>query len=320
MPKRVTIADVAKAAGVSAATVSYVLNEAPNQTIPEPTRQRVHSAVAALGYTRSAAARALSTGRSDAVLLVLPPWPIGPLIAGVIENLTAELGAQGLSLVVRPELPDRTVAQLWRELAPIAVVYFGEVDHAERAAMREAGVYVASITGRGPGDADSGGDGVVVSNVEIGRLQAAHLIGAGHRRLGYALPGDPRVQDLAAQRLDGVTAACVAAGLDPPVTGGRPAWRAAGVTAVCAYNDEVAFALLHEMRAAGHTAPDDLAVVGADDIPTAPYALPPLTTVRQDVPEITARVADLVIHGVTGRSRPVRPPAQLLSVVVRQSG
>jgi DNA-binding LacI/PurR family transcriptional regulator len=327
--KRVTIADVARAAGVSSATVSYVLNDAPHQKISERTRERVHAAVSTLGYTRSAAARALSTGRSDTVLLILPDWPIGPLIAELIESLTDELGKHGLSLITRRELPEWTVAMLWRELAPAAVVFFGEVDLAERQAMRDAGIYVTGMSSSASGDDDF----LLVSNEEIGRIQATHLAAAGHRRLGYAAPTDPRLQQMAGRRLDGVRRACLELGLDEPdvqpaaldfasAVAAAAAWRSMDppVTAVCAFNDEVAFALLHGMRSIGLSAPDDLALVGVDDIPTARFAAPPLTTVGRDIPAISAHVAHMVSHGIAGK-RPSRPPVQdFATLVVRDSG
>jgi DNA-binding LacI/PurR family transcriptional regulator len=326
--KRVTIADVARAAGVSPATVSYVLNDAPNQKISARTRERVHAAVTTLGYTRSAAARALSTGRSDTVLLILPDWPIGPLIAELIESLTDELGKHGLSLITRRELPEWTVATLWRELVPAAVVFFGEVDVTESRAMRDAGVYVTGMSS----SASDEDDFLLVSNEEIGRIQASHLAAAGHRRLGFAAPTDPRLQQMAGRRLDGVRRACLELGLDEPEV--RPvaldsesasvaaaAWRSMDppVTAVCAFNDEVAFALLHGMRSIGLSAPGDLALVGVDDIPTARFADPPLTTVGRDIPAISAHVSHMVSHGIAGK-RPARPPVpDFATLVVRDS-
>src|SRR3954447_11730402 len=86
--RRVTATDVAREAGVSQATVSYVLNDTPGQTIPEQTRQRVRAAMDRLAYTPHAAARALRRGHSDTVLFVLPDWPLGASLVAVIEGLT----------------------------------------------------------------------------------------------------------------------------------------------------------------------------------------------------------------------------------------
>src|SRR5437868_2690064 len=86
--RRVTSTQVAERSGVSRATVSYVLNETPNQAIPEGTRRRVMEAAEELGYTPYAPARVLRSGRSDVILFLIPEWPIGPAIARLVEDLT----------------------------------------------------------------------------------------------------------------------------------------------------------------------------------------------------------------------------------------
>ena len=79
--QRITSTEVARHCGLSRATVSYVLNGTPNQSIPEATRRRVLDAAEQLGYTPYAPARALRSGRSDVVLFLMPEWPIGPVLA-----------------------------------------------------------------------------------------------------------------------------------------------------------------------------------------------------------------------------------------------
>src|SRR5690242_1058944 len=99
---RVTSADVARLAGVSRATVSYVLNDRPGQSISTDTRSRVLDAAARLGYAPSAAARALRSGRSEVVLCLLPDWPIGPEVGALLGNLSTEMARAGLTFVVHP--------------------------------------------------------------------------------------------------------------------------------------------------------------------------------------------------------------------------
>src|SRR5579859_3997826 len=94
--RRVTMADVARVAGVSPTTVSYVLTNAAHQKISDATRQRVLDAASRLAYAPSAAARALRTGRTDTVVALLPDWPIGPTVGALIEHLSAALTAHGL--------------------------------------------------------------------------------------------------------------------------------------------------------------------------------------------------------------------------------
>ncbi|SDD13498.1 LacI family DNA-binding transcriptional regulator [Actinokineospora iranica] len=328
--KRITVADVAREAGVSQATVSYVLNDNPNQKIPDATRRRVRDAVEKIGYTRSAAARALIRGRGDTVLLALTGLPIGPHIAHLIEALTEDLGAIGLGLITHQEQPRRTLAATWRELAPAAVIAFTPVGSAEHQAMRAADVHLVCVR---PGSEPAADHPVVVlaPNDRIGRLQAAHLIAAGHRRLGYAAPTDERVRHLVDLRLSGVAAACRENGLAAPsvqpvdldlssATSAVAAWRAEPrTTAVCAYNDELAFAVLAGMRALNLAAPHDLAVVGVDNIPTAPFANPALTTVDQDIAAMSTHLSALIADAVQGKRGEPAPPPDILRLIIRDT-
>src|ERR1700755_2909875 len=96
-PRRITSADVARLAGVSRATVSYVLNDTPHQTISAGTRPRVLNPPTRLGYAPSAAARTLRTGRSDVVLCLLPDWPIGDEGGALLTHLSSAFARRGLT-------------------------------------------------------------------------------------------------------------------------------------------------------------------------------------------------------------------------------
>src|ERR1700761_9251420 len=141
MTPRVTSADVARVAGVSRATVSYVLNDTPHQTISAATRSRVLDAATSLGYAPSAAARTLRTGRSDVVLCFLPDWPIGPEVGALLGQLSTALARAGLTFVVHPgSREDRPISDLWKAITPAAVLAFTDFSPAEIDAMRSAGV------------------------------------------------------------------------------------------------------------------------------------------------------------------------------------
>ncbi len=320
--KRVTSADVARLAGVSRATVSYVLNDTPRQTISAGTRDRVRAAAARLGYSPSAAARTLRTGRSDVVLCLLPDWPIGPEVGAMLGQISAALARHGLTLVVHPgSREDRPMSELWKAITPAAVIAYTEFSAAEIAAMRSAGVALVMAVARRE---------LAVPQELVGRRQAAHLIEAGHTRLGYAYPDDQRVRFFAEPRLAGVRAAATAGRLPTPVGLTVPLdpaaaaeavrrWRATGVTGVCAYNDEVALAVLAGVRRAGLTAPADLAVIGVDDIPPARLADPPLTTVTTDQTVVGAHLAATVVAALNGRAGPTLPAADIVRVVARSS-
>ncbi|WP_291881693.1 LacI family DNA-binding transcriptional regulator [Cellulomonas sp.] len=322
-----TSADVAREAGVSRTTVSYVLNETPHQKIPDATRQRVLHAVERLGYAPSATARALQSGRSDVVLCLLPDWPIGPAMGQLLETLSTSLAAEGLTLYAHPRAAGRPVSEVWRSLGPAAVVLWDELDDREVAAMRAAGIAVTvallSPTGAHKGE-------LLVPQQRIGRVQTEHLAATGHRRLGYAYPDDPRVTGFAEPRLDGVRTACADLRLDVPVVQtvamtveaaveAVRSWADAGVTGVCAYNDDVALAVLAGARAAGVTVPGDLAVIGVDDIPAAPFASPPLTTVDSDQGAIAQYIAALVTRQLSGKPLPPRPGSDVIHLVRRAS-
>ncbi|RJL35861.1 LacI family DNA-binding transcriptional regulator [Bailinhaonella thermotolerans] len=323
--RRVTSADVAREAGVSQTTVSYVLNNTSYQRISPETRQRVLAVAERLGYTPSPSARNLRRGRNDVVLLWVKNLPLGPSAVELLERLTDLMEVHGLTVVTRIER-ERPIAALWRELIPAAIVLFAELSEDDRAEMEAMGVPVvdAWLDDRGP-------DSVRRSRTqaEVGRLQVRHLAGAGHVRLGYAAPDDARLRALLELRLAGVRQACAGRGLpEPDVREVRPEagqaaevirhWRAAGVTGVCAYNDEVAFALLAGLRLVGLTAPGDLAVIGVDDIPLARLATPPLTTVRQDIRVLAGHLVRQILRAL-GRPAPEVPASPLAELVVRES-
>ena len=325
---RVTAKDVARAAGVSQSTVSYVLNNNTNQTISEATRGRVLAAVEKLGYAPSAAARALRTGTSSTVMIVLPDAPVGAAIAALIEEVADDLEPHGYSVVFRRHRDTAMLERAWREIMPAAVANLAAFGAEPEAAMEAAGIPVIK------GLLDEAGPRVItVPEIGIGRLQAAHLLERGHLRLGYAAPVEGRVTGFYDRRLAGVREVLAAARLPEPVviripldaTGAAAAiapWvgdRSDGrVTGICAYNDEQAFALLAGMRILGLTAPDDLAVIGVDDVPLAPFASPPLTSVNIDVPAIAVAMSRALLAAVRGETAPAAA-AVAAKLVRRQS-
>ncbi|QXG75432.1 LacI family transcriptional regulator [Modestobacter sp. L9-4] len=325
---RVTSADVARESGVSRTTVSYVLNDTTGTVISEETRRRVRAAADRLGYSPSAAARTLRSGRSDLVLCVLPDWPVGPVVDALLDHLTRELAARDLSVLVHHSRGPRPLSDLWRAVTPRAVVGFTGFSDEEEAGMHRAGIQVVATVldeePRRPG-------AFSVGQTQVGRLQVQHLVGAGHRVLGYASTTDPRLGDFAVPRLAGVREECARLGLPAPrvqavdlsAGSGREAVRAlrAGpdpVDAVAAYNDEVALAVLAGARAEGLRVPDDVAVIGVDDVTAARLASPPLTTVSQSAGVQARFLSDSVIAALDGRPAPAHP-TDVLQLVVRES-
>ena len=327
--RRVTSAEVALHSGVSRTTVSYVLNGTPNQSISSRTRQRVLDTAAQLGYTPSAPARALRSGRSDVVLFLLPEWPIGPSIARLVEDLTLALAAAGLTLVVHAHPRSaRPVADLWKAITPAAVINHQALTDDETQAVRRAGIRVIEPNFQ-LGDTGTFAD----FQQGIGRAQAEHLAAAGHRRLGYALPDDDRLSAFSRPRLEGAQRACAELGLDKPVTRTVPLntdsasaavrhWRQArhSITGVCAYNDEVALAVLAGMRTHQLTAPADLAVIGVDNIAAGALTDPALTTIATGMSALGQHLASAVTSSLEGRPVAPGPGPDMIQVVIRTSG
>lgn len=323
--RRVTSLDVAHEAGVSRATVSYVLNDAPNQTIPEATRRKVLDAVEKLGYSPSAAARTLAGGRSQVVLQLMPNLPLNETVGSFLERLSSVLAENGLTLLTHPWSEDaQPLTKLVSAISPVAILVGDPVDDATRTALQQAGVLAVLPTV----------DGQLFADVQkqIGRMQAEVLVDGGHKDLAVALPDDHRLQNVALLRLEGTAELCAERGLSEPVAAVIPldtaeaasvlnGWRSAQVPrdGICAHDDATALALL----AAAHTlrlaVPQDLAVIGVDNIEAGRVSLPPLTTVYWDRIMIADNTARQVIASLKGLQYDSSLPGNWLNLVRRTS-
>jgi DNA-binding LacI/PurR family transcriptional regulator len=323
----VTARDVARMAGVSQATVSYVLNDRPDKAISAATRERILQAVRDLDYQPSAAARALRRGTADTVLYVLPNWPVGPPRWSFIDRLSVELDRLGLSLLVRREREDQPLSAVWRDVMPRAMLTTYPLAPSDREELTAAGVHLPSFITGGEGRA-----GLSRREGLVGHLQVQHLHERGHSRLGYALPHSQRHEPLATPRLHGFRDACHDLGLDEPVVVTLKLEQASAVTAlkrwcrgrhpvtaIGAYNDDHAFAVLSGLHALKLTAPEDLAVIGVDNLPLAAVAAPPLTTLDQQ-PDLVARhTAAAIVDGLAGHDIPTTLGPESMRLIVRAS-
>lgn len=305
--RRATMKDVARASGVSPATVSFVLNETPGQTFPAETRERVRAAAAALGYQPHGVARALREGRSRVVLLGIGGLRGGRSLQGFVRGMSAELRTQGYGLLVYPgPSTDPGHADLVRDLRPHAVIDLAEIYAARTAA-------------------DDGGwtDGLAAHTM----TQLAHLVDRGHRSIAFAIPAEPDLDGLAALRakLAGEAGRRLGVGALPLVSIPEPpqaAREAVGllrddspdVTAVAAFDDEIALRLLGGLSDLGVPVPDEMAVIGFDDSSFGVSWRPPLTTVRIDG-EMFGRRAARTILGTDSAHR----PGSAARVIVRET-
>ncbi len=332
MPRaqRVTGQDVAARAGVSRATVSYVLNDAAGQPISADTRARVLAAAEELGYTPHAAARQLRTGVSDLVLLAHPPWPNSHALSLCISAFTQRLGELGYTALVDPVTQE--VARLVHTLArlqPVALVASGEhLTGPLVARLRSAGTRAVIGFGAGPlGFAPT----VVFDQAAITRVAMAHLARRGHRSVVAVMPADPAFDWFRAGRQAGAQEAAdehgmaltiVESPLDHDRIAGVVMGALAGRThpdAVLAYNDDYALLALRALVDAGIRVPDDVAVIGCDNLPVSELFTPRLTTVDVDMNALGTLIADKLHQILCTGEGPDVIPAPTPVVVVRDS-
>lgn len=301
-----TSADVAKRANVSRATVSYVLNGVTTQKISEKTREAVQRAADELGYRPNLAAQSLASGGSRLALFVIPGVHLGELAIFMSSHLTARAAERGMNLIVHfDSTTESTVIDIAKDLRPRVVFSMFALDPESDRWLRGAGIQVASFF-------PSSGPSTMIGD-RTGSLQVAHLAAAGHTRIAFATTEETGLQPLARARCDGVAVACRDLGLEEPLSAGFRldaegaehtvrAWARQGVTAVAAYNDEVAVAVLAGIRRAGLHCPDDMAVIGVDDMSINPSMEPPLSSIAFDVEGMAAAYADALAEALDGKA------------------
>ncbi|MGW2647896.1 LacI family DNA-binding transcriptional regulator [Streptomyces sp. NPDC001393] len=334
---RPTLEAVAARAGVSRATVSRVVNGGDG--VRAPLAERVRQAVAELGYVPNQAARSLVTKRHDAVAVVIaePETRVfaDPFFALQLRGISKELTAHDnqLVLLLTEGRDDHTRVARYLSGGHVdgALVFSLHLDDPLPGLIRDAGV--PTVFGGRPDWGDDGravgparpaakNPGVVYVDCDNrggARAAVRHLVGLGRRRIAH-LTG-ALDQTSAVDRLDGYrdVMAEVPGGSDPRLVvesdftpaGGERAMRelldrCPDVDGVFAANDLTALGALRVLRASGRRVPEDVAVIGFDDmLPVAEEAEPPLTTVRQDIEEMGRLMARLLLRGLSdGRDRP----------------
>lgn len=318
-----TIYDVAKRAGVSTATVSKVLSNTPY--VSEATRAKVLASIEELGYVPSLAARGLSKARTYLLALVIPYTSdylySDPHLLELIRGIEQETKARHYNILL--STGDRPTRGSVDDSA------IGPYQRAVRSRYADGIIVVASsaFTGGGPkpltqripavgiGYHAVGGRHTVHADDREGAAAATrHLLALGHRRIGV-ISAVPQITALK-RRLEGHQQALAEAGLawEPQMlawgdftdgSGYRAAEQLLALpqrpTAIFAFNDRMAMGAIKRGREMGLAVPDDLSVVGFDDIPAAALADPPLTTVRQPALEMGATAARLLFDLIDGR-------------------
>ena len=326
-----TIREVAERSGVSVATVSRVFNDYPD--VSAATRERVLAAARDLEYAPSAAARTLVGRRSQLVGVGIftgyeHPDIEHPFFQDVLVGLKHGVGARGYDvLLFASEQPGAYLRRARHHRVDGVVLWGVDSKDPELRALVDAGIPLVTVdlVAEGPR-----ATWVTSDSIEGGRLAVRHLRELGHRRIA-TIAGLPQYTKPGADRLRGYREEMQAAGLpmverdgDFYADSGEAAMRELLAlpeppTAVFAASDLMAFGAIKAIVAGGLRVPEDISVVGFDDIAAARLAHPRLTTIRHDKVALGLAAAQALvdeIEGSAGRPPPVTLPVEL---VVRES-
>ncbi len=333
VPVRVTIADVASAAGVSKTAVSFAFNNP--ERLGQATLERVLGVAHDLGYTPHPAARALSMRRSGTIGVLIPQRLstvfANPFVSELIQGLGEICEEHDLTLLLVPPL-DGSLEGAIRQASVDGFISLGLGPHDRALEVLDAIGIPAVLV-----DSESAADHPVVNVDDQGGAEAAarHLIELGHRELAIIVLPPTRSQaantPTAVRRLAGYRSAIERAGAAAPHTVTAGTSIAAGARAfeslprgkqrpsgVLAMSDMAAIGVISAAQSAGLRIPEDLSVVGFDDIPASAWTNPPLTTVRQPIVEKGRLAARLLIQSMKGKA--VDSPAPLkTTLVIRNS-
>lgn len=325
----VTIKDVAREAGVSIATVSRVYNDA--LSVADTTRAHVQRVGTRLGYVPHATARSLITRRTSTIGVILPDLH-GEFFSEIIRGVDMSARARGYHILVSSSHSSaeevRAALQLMRGRVDGLLVLTTEPHEAMQPLAGRLPVVRIGAGANGKAE-----DAIMVANYEGALAMGRHLLFLGHRRIAVITGAGDNLD--VRERLDGFRAALREAGIAPDpaleLTGDftEESGYAAGVrlagmsprpTAVFALNDAMALGAMSALRAAGLEIPRDIGVTGFDDIPTAQYLEPPLTTVRVEISTLGARAAERLFRVLQAPDR--LPPFRSVlptSLVIRRS-
>lgn len=335
-PAKPTIRDVARVCGVSVATVSYVING--TRVLKQETRDRVHRAMDEMNYTPSAVARGLLSKRVHTLgvhcsVLQADQFITNPYAAGILSGILNRAQQEEFDVTIFTNRWEdvQTSAPALRDGRTDGIIALAPPLHCDMlGGLSALGMPIVGIAAQ----SHDGIATVDVDNYAGAHMAAQHLIELGHTRIG-AIMGN---EDMAsfAPRERGLREALCEARVLP-----RPQWFMAShydgslafdqarellsqsdrPTAICAGNDTIAIAVIEAAHSLNLKVPDDLSVIGFDDLPMATVIRPNLTTIRQPLRAIGERAATLLIERMRGQPAVTAASTHLLTpeLIVRDS-
>jgi LacI family transcriptional regulator len=326
-----TIREVAEKAGVSFTTVSHVINK--TRFVSEETRERVLAAMNELNYRPNALAQSLRSGKTNTIGLILPD-SANPFFAEVGRCIEAEAFRMGYSVILCNTEGDSQKEQFYvdvlskKQVDGVIFVSTGDGEDSLDFLIGQAMPLV--VVDRDFPNKDV--DAVLTDNRAGGYLATRHLIEMGHKRIAYIR--GPFKLTPSAERVTGYQQALQEAGIsiipdlilhgDSHSESGRIATRILlerpePPSAIFVWNDMMAVGALRAAADAGCKVPEDVAVVGYDDIDLASYTNPPLTSIAQPKAEIGLRAVRLLTERMADYSLPTRREVLPVKLIIRQS-
>ena len=323
-----TLRMVAREAGVSASTVSRIINGTVN--VSDGLKQAVEAAIAKFDFRPNAAARGLALGKTLTIGVVAQAID-SPFYGEGLRGIEASLRASGYAPLFmsgnwHEEDEDRCMRELIARGVDGIIVFAGQLDDAKlKRSAKDVSVVVTGRQLRSPGLFS-----LQIDDAQGATLAVQHLIELGHRRIAF-ITGSENHPD-AIERLGGYRKALEDAGLDfDPKLVAVGDWHEEGglratlelldakvdFTALFCINDQTAYGALLGLYRKGLSVPGDVSVVGFDDLPSSPYRVPPLTSVRQSIGELGEQSVQAILQLLAGNRPRLSPPP--VELVIRES-
>ena len=330
--KQVSVRDVAREAGVSPATVSYILNDTPGLSFNPETRQRVLAAAEKLHYVANQAAKTLGSGRAEGIVqskligVVIPQTENkrkeshimfgNPFYGTFLSAVELEARRAGYQLILSGTNPGQSYIDIAKSRTLDGVIILGAYPSDDEAEYKKYKIPAVLVDCYGSGD--SFFYSVRTDDRLGGYLATKYLIEQGHHRIAI-VTGELKAHGVNSERYQGYLDALCEAGLTPAhddvfegLVGYDHGLEVAeelartrrDITALFASADITAIGLINGLHAAGLRVPEDVSVIGFDDVEYAKMCYPGLTTMRQNIMEKGRQAARLMIEAVQDHSLP----------------